>query len=250
MPYTTLFPTLPLSQVPQLTPEQMAQVDRLAMETFGIQLIQMMENAGRNLADLAQAMLEDQVEDRPLLVLAGRGNNGGGGLVAARHLANRGAQVQVVLAHDLDTFQGVPAHQLEILLAMGVSVMYAENGWELPSADLVIDALIGYGLRDAPRGPVADLIQLANSHPAPVLSLDIPSGLDGTNGQAYTPCIRAEATLTLALPKQGLFLAPHIAGHLFLADISIPPILYEALDLDLPPIFAQNPILHIPIQTS
>ncbi len=250
MPYTTLFPTLPLSEVPQLTPEQMAEVDRLAIDTFGIQLIQMMENAGRNLADLAQAMLERQVEDRPLLVLAGRGNNGGGGLAAARHLANRGAHVQVVLAHDLDTFQGVPARQLEILLTMGVSVMNAENGWELPSADLIIDALIGYGLQDAPRGPVADLIQLANSHPAPVLSLDIPSGLDGATGRVYTPCIRAEATLTLALPKQGLFLAPQITGHLFLADISIPPILYEAFDLDLPPIFTQNPILHIPTQTS
>ena len=239
------FPAVARSQLPVLTTAEMVEVDRLMIEEYDIRLIQMMENAGRNLADLAQAMLAGEVLDHPLLVLAGRGNNGGGGLVAARHLANRGADVQVMLARPMEDFIGVPVHQLEILLTMGVSVTTAGDGWELPSADLIIDAIIGYGLSGNPRDAAAGLIQLANSHPAPILSLDVPSGLDAGSGRVYDPCIRAAATMTLALPKAGLFAAPEVTGDLFLADISVPPALYEGLDIELPPIFAAAPILRV-----
>ena len=239
------FPTISRQMLPALTTAQMAAVDRLMIEEYGIRLIQMMENAGRNLADMAQAMLGGDVQDRPILTLAGRGANGGGGLAAARHLANRGADVQVMLARAMEDFSGVPGQQLETLLAMGVSVTTAGDGWELPSADLIIDALIGYGLSGNPRGAAAGLIQLANSHPAAILSLDAPSGLDASSGRVYEPCMRAAATLTLALPKTGLYAAPAITGDLFLADISAPPALYDALDIELPPIFAASPILRI-----
>jgi len=239
------FPTVTSDALPALTSDQMVEVDRLMIGTYGIQLVQMMEHAGRNLADLAQALLGGDVQDRPILTLAGRGNNGGGGLVAARHLANRGAEVQVALARDIEAFRGIPARQLHALLAMGVSVMTAGDGWELPSADLILDALIGYGLSGDPQGATASLIQLANSHPAPILALDAPSGLDAGTGRVYHPCIRADVTMTLALPKAGLYAAPQVVGDLFLADISVPPILYEELGVDLPPIFAPGPILHI-----
>jgi len=224
----------------------MREVDRLMIEEYGIILIQMMENAGRNLTDLAQAMLDNAIAERPVVILAGRGNNGGGGLTAARHLANRGAEVQVITAHPFDRFAGVPAHQLQALLAMGVSVTESGDGWELPSADLVIDALIGYGLAVNPRGAVADLIRLANSHPAPILSLDAPSGLDTTSGVVYEPCIKAAATMTLALPKAGLLAAPPaVVGQLFLADNRVPPGLYESLGIELEPLFAADRILRI-----
>ena len=241
----TDFPVIARTDLPTLSTEEMVEVDRLMIETYDIQLIQMMENAGRNLADLAQAMLAGEALERPVLLLAGRGGNGGGGLVAARHLANRGADVQVILSRPMEDFRGVPAHQLDILLNMGVSVTTAGDGWELPSADLIIDALIGYGLSGAPRGTTAGLIQLANSHPAAILALDAPSGLDAGGGKAYHPHIRAAATLTLALPKSGLYAAPEATGALFLADISAPPALYEDMDIDLPPIFARSPILRI-----
>ncbi len=224
----------------------MVEVDRLMIEEYGILLMQMMENAGRTLADLAQAWLGGEVADRPLLVLAGRGNNGGGGLAAARHLANRGADVQVFTAHPFDAFDGVPGQQLAALLAMGVSITPVEEGWELPGADLLIDALIGYGLQGDPRGATADLIRLANSHHAPILALDAPSGLDTGTGQVYRPAIRAAATLTLALPKAGLLAAgPEVVGDLFLADISVPPGLYASLGLDLAPIFRAGPLLRV-----
>ena len=246
MSRSSLFPTIPRSSLPLLSTDQMREVDRLMIEEYGIILIQMMENAGRNLADLAQAMLDDDIAERSVVVLVGRGNNGGGGLTAARHLANRGAEVQVITAHLFDRFAGVPAHQLQSLLAMGVSVTESGDGWELPSADLVIDALIGYGLAGDPRGAVADLIRLANSHPAPVLSLDAPSGLDTTSGAVYEPCIKAAATMTLALPKAGLLEAPQaVLGDLYLADISVPPGLYESLGIELEPLFTINRILHI-----
>lgn len=240
------FPRLHRSTIPQLSTEQMREVDRLMIEEYGILLIQMMENAGRNLADLAIAMLGGTVTDRSLLVLAGRGNNGGGGLVAARHLNNRGADVQVITAAPLETHDNIPAHQLQILLNMGVSISPLEEGWALPGADLLIDALIGYGLHGNPRGPVADLIRLSNGHPAPVLALDAPSGLDTNSGETYTPCVQATATLTLALPKAGLLAGPsEVVGDLYLADISVPPELYDALGFDLPPLFAAGPLLHV-----
>ena len=238
-------PVIARSDIPALTTAQMVEVDRLMVAEYHIQIIQMMENAGRNLADLVQIMLGGEVQDRPILILAGRGNNGGGGLAATRHLANRGADVQVMLAHPMEAFSGLSEQQLQTLLAMGVSVTTAGDGWELPSADIIIDALIGYGLDGNPRPSIAGLIQLANSHPAPILSLDAPSGLDAGQGRVYDPCISAAATMTLALPKQGLYRARAVVGDLYLADISVPLTLYEDLNIDLPPLFATAPLVRV-----
>jgi len=235
--------------LPALTTDQMVEVDRLMIEEYHIQLIQMMENAGRNLALLAKRLLEDDIVDRPVVVLAGRGNNGGGGLVAARHLVNWGAWVQVVCTHPASDYQGVPLHQLSILQAIGVPLAWADEGWELPPCDLVIDAVIGYGLRGDPRGQARNLIQLANSSLAPILSLDAPSGIDTAGGRVFTPHIQAAATMTLALPKTGLLTreALSASGELYLADISVPPQLYDHLDLDVPPLFARDTILPIDV---
>jgi NAD(P)H-hydrate epimerase len=229
--------------LPLLSTQQMRTVDQLMIDVYHIELIQMMEHAGHNLALLAKRLLANDIIDRPIVVLAGRGNNGGGGLVAARHFLNWGAWVQIVLTDPPDTYQGVPAHQLTILQAMGAPLAWAEEGWELPPTDLIIDAIIGYGLRGAPRGKARNLIQLANSSRAPIVSLDAPSGLDTTTGQLFTPHINATATMTLALPKAGLAAAQSACGDLYLADISVPPQLYTQLGLEVPPLFAQDPIL-------
>lgn len=235
--------------LPALSTEQMREVDRLMIEEYRIELLQMMENAGRNLALLARQLLDGDIADRPVVVLAGRGNNGGGGLVAARHLLNWGAWVQVVLVHQPGQFQDVPGHQLQILRRMDAPLAWAEEGWELPPADLVIDAVIGYGLRGDPRGKARDLIRLANSSVAPILSLDAPSGLDTASGQLFDPHMRAAATMTLALPKTGLLAvaAQAAVGQLYLADISVPPGLYERLGLDVPPLFAQDTVLPVQV---
>jgi NAD(P)H-hydrate epimerase len=113
-----------------------------------------------------------------------------------------------------------------------------------PGADLVVDALIGYSLRDDPTGRAAELIEWANQQPAPVLALDPPSGLDVTTGIAGTPHIQATATLTLALPKVGLLDAPAV-GELYLADISVPAILYQRMGLTPPKLFRDNVMISL-----
>ena len=240
----------PIGPIPYLTTDQMREVDRAMIEDYHIELIQMMENAGRNLAHLARTrFLDGDPRGRRVVVLCGTGGNGGGGLVCARRLHNWGAAVQVVTTKPDADYRGVPAHQLDVLRRMRAPVVGAAQVEQLPAADLVVDAVIGYSLAGAPRGAAADLIRWANAHPAPILSLDAPSGIDTTTGVAHTPSIRATATMTLALPKEGLR-APSVAGAvgaLYLADISVPPGLYAwpGLGLSVDAIFAQDDIVRL-----
>ncbi len=231
-------------EIPALTTDQMREVDRAMIEDIGITLPQMMENAGRHLATLAREKLGGNVEGKRIVILAGRGNNGGGGLVAARRLANWGAQVCVITTASPNEYRDVPAHQLAILQKMGIVI---SPSTELPPADLILDCLIGYGLRGAPRGTTTDLIHQANQSGAPIISLDAPSGLDTTTGEVYEPCIRADATLTLALPKVGLLSekARAVVGELYVADISVPPQVYATMGIEIPNLFAEAEIVHI-----
>lgn len=235
---------------PYLTTEQMIEVDRAMMEDFRIDLIQMMENAGRSLAILArQRFLDFAPKGRRVTVLAGTGGNGGGALVAARRLHNWGADVRVFVTKSIDGFTPVPAHQFDILRRMNVPVDEAAQVESSAAPDIVLDGVIGYSLKGAPRSEAARLIRWANTHPAPVLALDAPSGVDTTTGKAFDPAVQATATMTLALPKDGLR-APGVESHvgeLYLADISVPPALYanEKLGLRVEPIFAAGDIVRL-----
>ncbi len=210
-----------------VTAEQMITLDEQVISNYGVQLIQMMENAGRNLADFARRMLKGDVSGKTIFILCGSGNNGGGGMVAARHLHNWGAKVQVVLAAEPNRLKDIPAQQWRTMNALGL-VTHSQS---LPQTSLIIDALLGYGARGDPRPPISEWINGANSSGAPILSLDLPSGLNATTGLPGTPCITATATLTLAIPKTGLFVEPARAyiGELFLADIGIPPNVFRDL---------------------
>lgn len=245
-------PLPPIGGIPSLNTSQMIEVDRAMTEDYRIEMIQMMENAGRHLAQLArQRFLGGDPRGRTAVILAGRGGNGGGGLVCARHLHNWGANVRVFITHPDDQFKGVPAHQLEILRRMGLSVTIGPgmvlSG--LTECDLIIDALIGYSLAGAPHGAVPQFIQWANSQAAPILSLDAPSGLDTTTGKVYDPAVRATATMTLALPKDGLRheTGAGVVGELYLADIGVPPDLYAGpgLEMEVGPIFAKESIIRL-----
>jgi NAD(P)H-hydrate epimerase len=236
--------------VPSVTSDQMLEVDRLMVEEYGILLVQMMENAGRGLAHLARRLfLNGDPSGRRVLVLAGTGGNGGGGLVCARRLHSWGAHVQVYTTAPAARFAGVPRHQLAILERIGVPLEVADNEAKLPPADIIADALIGYSLSGSPRGVSAALIRAANNHPAPVLALDVPSGIDATTGVAHEPAIRATATLALALPKKGLRApaARDSAGDLYLGDIGVPPGLYARLPfaLDVGQVFATDDIVRL-----
>ena len=200
-----------------VTEEEMIEVDRVMVHDLGIELIQMMENAGRELAELAL----ERYEPSSVVVCAGSGGNGGGGLVAARHLANQGVTVSVTLTRG--DVAGVPGHQLSILRRMGVPIVD-----DPPDPELWIDAVIGYSLRDAPRGRAAKLIDRMKGSVSPVLSLDVPSGVDATTGATPGAAVIADATLTLAAPTTGLRGSASV-GALFVADLSVPPSVFEAL---------------------
>lgn len=236
--------------VPYLTTDQMREVDRTMIEDYKIELIQMMENAGRNLAHLARGRFFNGYPQRKrVVVLAGTGGNGGGALVCARRLHNYGAEVSVYVTASNEKFTPIPAHQLDILLRMGVPVAHADAISTYGTPDPIVDGVIGYSLQGAPRGTAGDLIRWANGASTPILSLDAPSGVDTTTGTVFEPAINATATMTLALPKEGLRAAgvEDQVGELYLADISVPPALYarQALGLQVGSIFTESDIVRL-----
>jgi NAD(P)H-hydrate epimerase len=134
----------------------------------------------------------------------------------------------VIAGTRKDRMKDVPLGQLHIIEKMGIPILSTE--YVLKDHDLLIDGLIGYGLEGNPRDRIATMIEDANSSGRPILALDVPSGMNATTGEAYKPCIKATATLTLALPKTG-FLARSTSsyvGDLYLADISVPRKVYES----------------------
>ncbi len=236
--------TLP---IPAVTAAEMAEVDRLMVGAFRVGVPHMMELAGRHLARLALAWAGQPARELTVLVAVGRGNNGGGGLVAARWLAAWGASVVVwVPAGPLGE---VPAYQRRVLEAWPVRFwdgLVAEG----LKVDIALDALVGYGLRGALRGAVAEAVRALNALEVPVLALDVPSGLDATTGEVRVPCVRAAATLTLALPKVGLGgeAARSVAGALYLADIGVPLALYARMGLHVPPVFEGRGIVPLAVE--
>jgi len=237
--------------VPYITSAQMIEVDRAMIEDYQILLVQMMENAGHALAELArQRFLEGNPRGKQVLVIAGNGGNGGGALVSARRLANYGAEVKILLSKQDIDYVGVPGQQLSIIKQMGLNTHSSHSQMDNGDYDLIIDGLIGYSLLGAPHGTAAEIIVWVNKQNCPVLSLDIPSGIDADRGAIYEPAIKATATLTLALPKVGMKTSaanPYI-GELYLADISIPPGLYakDPLNLAMGNIFSEADIIKLP----
>lgn len=228
-------------EVPAVTAAQMREVDRIAMEETGPNLFQMMENAGRNLALLAIEVLGHGWEKANIITLAGGGGNGGGGICASRHLANRNARVKLCLAEPNHLGQ-VPAYQRKIFgFTSGHEIDVASLREE--AADLILDALIGYGLKSAPAGVAAELIRWADQTGAPVLAFDLPSGVNATTGEVPGDVIKPRWTMTLALPKTGL--RPETSGQLFLADIGIPAETYRRMSLNYTSPFGNR--FHVPL---
>jgi NAD(P)H-hydrate epimerase len=209
-----------------LTAEEMGEADRDAIDRFGIDVLSLMENAGTAVATLARLLLEGSVVGKRVGVLVGKGNNGGDGLVAARHLCNWGADVRIMLS-DREAIGQVPSGQLTAIEKAGVPVYGPRES--LAGFDLMIDSLLGYNSKGDPREPLRGMILNANTCGAPILAVDIPSGLDATAGEPNDPCVVARATLTLGFPKTG-FLNPRCrqhVGQLYLGDVSLPLEVYK-----------------------
>jgi NAD(P)H-hydrate epimerase len=213
----------------------MEDVDRVAVEEVGLQKLQMMENAGRI---LAWHVCDIRAEGEPVLVVAGNGGNGGGGMACARHLANRDVPVQLIIDRAPDDLSGVAATQYRILDEMDVSTT-TETDWLVQSESqrVIVDALIGYGLDGEVRPPESAMIERLNELSESIVSLDIPSGLDATTGDTLGVAVTPTRTVTLALPKTGL---ESVGGALYVSDISIPRAVYERLDIEYDRPFGQD----------
>ena len=238
-----LFPAVEAGTVPWLSVAQMRAVDQIMVEELGVSLVRMMENAGRSLAQVARDLLGGDTAGRSILVLAGPGGNGGGGLVAARHLAVAGAQIAVALAAPGERFAPVPGEQLAIARQFAIPTDAGIDA--LGEPELVIDALLGYGQRGQPHGQAAKLIRWSAGRR--VLALDVPSGLELASGKLHTPHVSAEATMTLAAPKTALAAAgaAEAVGRLFLADISVPAVVFERLGFSYQTPFTRRPVVEL-----
>ncbi|MDF1536610.1 MAG: NAD(P)H-hydrate dehydratase [bacterium] len=221
-----------------VSPQQMREIDRLTIEEYGVPSMVLMENAGGALADEIERRFEEK--RLTITVIAGPGNNGGDGMVAARHLAERGHEVVVFLAAPKAAFKGDAKAQLRILTRLGLelSVLSSPASFERAFAragrsDSVIDSLFGTGLKKPVEGPWAECVRIINSCPGLVISADIPSGLDGGTGHPHGECVTADVTVTFGLPKTGLLLYPgaHFAGEVVVVDIGIPSDVIESIGL-------------------
>lgn len=216
---------------PIATRDEIRDFDRYAIETLGVPGIVLMENAGRQIAEAARAMLAGRAKPR-VVILAGPGNNGGDGFVVARHLAMAGIRAEVALLAPREKIAGDADTNLRILEALGFQVRVLAGKVEaalgelrpiLAEADLVVDGLLGTGTRGEIREPYASVIGAVNAARRPVLAIDIPSGLDPDTGKPLGPTVRATKTVTLAAVKVG-FRKPGAAeytGEVVLADIGV-----------------------------
>ncbi|NOQ53921.1 MAG: NAD(P)H-hydrate epimerase [Thermoplasmata archaeon] len=213
--------------VPSITVDQMREVDRLMVEEFGIALPQMMENAGRILAELT---IELFAPNRAT-VLVGKGYNGGGGLVAARYLHNKGVDIEVVLSTP--DLQEVPMRRLSTLRALDLPIsnsMQHDDG-------IIVDALLGYNQLGVPTGRIGNLVEAGEESRLPVISLDVPTGFDMETGNYHDISFNDPPTLTLGLPKANM---NGNIKDLWLADIGIPKEVYKMVGLDLPVMFRES----------
>jgi len=209
--------------LPTLSSRQVAEVDRLAQERFGISVDWLMEAAGWQVARFCRSRT---------LVVCGVGNNAGDGLAAARHL-HRWGRLGGVSCVDAGRLRGAAALERDALAKLGVDIA---DELKLEGAEVVVDALFGTGLSRAPEGKFAAWIEAINGSGSQVIAVDVPSGLDADTGVAYAPCVRANMTVTLGLAKPGLLkgAGPSLAGEVWIADIGVPFEAYAAVGVEVP----------------
>ena len=219
-----------------LTPEEMKDFDRFTIEELGVLQEILMENAGRSVYSAIKGLYEYPLEDVSAVVVAGRGNNGGDGLVVARYLSQEVDELFVYLIGKKADLKGSPLRNLEILEKMGIEIIEVDEIDEemedsVLGADIVVDALFGTGFRGKAEGIYAELIDIINASDAFIASVDIASGVNARTGEVTSDAVIADITVTMAFPKTGHFLYPGklFTGELIVADIGIPRSLAEGM---------------------
>ncbi|MCS7233717.1 MAG: NAD(P)H-hydrate dehydratase [Synergistetes bacterium] len=215
-----------------VTAEEMREIDRYAIEKLGIPGIILMENAGLKTVIGMREVIPNLLEKR-ILIVAGKGNNAGDGFVVARHIFNLGGEVKVALCSPSSEIKGDALINFEIAKNIGVCLLEIGSIDELRMlldwSDIVVDALLGTGVRGEVKGFFAEVIKEVNLAGKPIVAIDLPSGLEASSGRVYGPCIRANWTFTMCLPKLGLWVYPgaYYSGQIFVVDISVPSWVWE-----------------------
>ncbi|MDD5085703.1 MAG: NAD(P)H-hydrate epimerase [Candidatus Omnitrophica bacterium] len=212
--------------VREVTRKEMREIDREAIEKYKIPSLILMENAGLCVAEAIETR-----KGVSIAVVCGKGNNGGDGLVAARHLANHGYKVKVFLLTPKEAIKGDSSTNLAIWEAMGgpVSEVLEEKDMRsfrsgLEGSSVIVDAIFGTGLEKEVTGFFRSVIDAINESRKAVVAVDIPSGLCADTGRVMGSAVRAAITVTLGLPKRGFRTneGPKYCGEVKVADISLP----------------------------
>ena len=227
------------------TVEQMHDMDRNAIEKYGIEEKLLMENAGHSVYFVILRHF-GSVRGKKFVVFAGPGNNGGDALVVARKLHSNGAEVKVYLMSDPSKYRGAAGMNYEIAVKLGIPMERFEGSnalvqFSLDNADAIIDGILGTGISRNVEGRFAEAIRMINESPRPVFSVDIPSGIRGDTGEIMGIAVKADYTVTFGLPKIGNILYPGYAhcGKLYVSHISFPPENYEREDVK---VFTNDPL--------
>lgn len=227
-----------------VTAAEMREIDRITIEDAGIAGVVLMENAGRQTADVVRGVYED-IGGGPVTIVCGRGNNGGDGFVVARYLQQWGIEPLCVLVGAREAVGGDALVQLDIVDTLGVTVIEAADEWPrdakvaVSAASVVVDALFGTGLNSELRGIAAIAVAAINASGVPVVAVDIPSGVAADSGAVLGVAVEADVTVTFGLAKRGLMVHPgcDLAGEVMVVDIGIPS---EVVEHVLPSAFTSR----------
>ncbi|MDZ7314614.1 MAG: NAD(P)H-hydrate dehydratase [candidate division KSB1 bacterium] len=213
-----------------VTAAQMAELDRLTIEQFALSGILLMENAGRGVVDL----ILDRFRFRTVHIYCGPGNNGGDGFVIARYLKNRGFEPAVLLLSVKDKLTPDARFHFERLVQFGITPCIVQSAEDLPKEkpDLIVDALLGTGVRGSLRGLIAQAVAHLQAQGAPIVAVDIPTGVNADSGAVEGIAVKADLTATMALMKRGLLFSPgrEHCGRIEIVDICMPQALIAAHD--------------------
>jgi NAD(P)H-hydrate epimerase len=222
-----------------LTRKQVREVDRRAIQEYGMSGLVLMENAGRGVADVICKLLGDASASTPqVTIVCGKGNNGGDGFAIARHLDLRGIGVKVLLLADPHELAGDAAANYSIIEKANLDYYWTKGPINravfeasLAGSNILVDAILGTGATGEPKLPLAEAIDMMNATRKPIVAVDIPSGLDCETGAAAAHTIRAAHTCTFVAAKPGFFVpsANEFVGEIHVCDIGVPRQLVEEI---------------------
>lgn len=216
------------------------EIEKDLQETYGISREVLMEQAGFHVAEVVR---EEFSSDVKIGVICGKGMNGGDGFVAARRLLSWGYNIEVYTPFGDEELSELALKKLENVRKIEEDCVMMD----FPTANVYLDAVLGYGLEGPPEGEVEDAVRKLEKWSAETISVDVPTGVNPDTGEGYNPHVSPEYTVTLGLPKKGL--RRENAGKVYLADVGIPHKALESKGLEMDPLFDEESVIDLESDT-